>query len=339
MKPRHRLIAPLPPGPLDVVGDVHGELGLLERLLVKLGRDPVTFEATDARAANRSLVFVGDLVDRGPDSVEVLRRVMPAVREGRALCVMGNHELNALRVPDLVDHSHWFHGGGPGPATMPQAVLPPDEKAAVLAFFRSLPLALEREDVVVVHASWDPASADRLRDAKDPVDAWHHAHNLTPPGGWEAAVDPDDPAAADAQLVRRNANPVRRLTAGPEFLSPQPFEIHGRRFRHARTPWWDAWAGPPYVIFGHYWRRPNETPPEGDPALPFGGHGPRDELGLPGADGRPSAMCIDHCAGASWQRRPPAVAAGVASIATDLSAFRWPERELVFAGHGPRPLP
>ncbi|BAM03985.1 metallophosphoesterase [Phycisphaera mikurensis] len=330
MKQRHRLIAPMPPGPLDVVGDVHGELGLLERLLERLGRDPVTLGPTGRRAAGRSLVFVGDLVDRGPDSVGVLRRVMPAVRERRAFCVMGNHELNALRVPDAVDHSHWFHGGGVGPPTMPQAVLPPEQRADVLGFFRSLPLALEREDVVAVHACWDAASADRLRGADDPVDAWRRAHDLTPPGGWEAAVDPADPAAADARLVRRNANPVRRLTAGPEHRAPHPFRIHDRVFRDARTPWWDAYAGPPYVIFGHYWRRPGETPAVGDPALPFGGHGPTDELGLPGSDGRRSAMCIDHCAGASWQRRPPAVAAGVAPIATGLSAFRWPERELVF---------
>ena len=329
MKPRHRLIAPLPPGPLDVIGDVHGELGLLERLLVKLGRDPVTLGPAGPRARGRSLVFVGDLVDRGPDSVGVLDRVMPAVAAGRARCVMGNHELNALRVPDRVDHGFWFHGEGPEPPTMPQAVLPPGRKPGVLAFFRSLPLALEREDVVVVHASWDPASADRLRDQDDPIEAWRVAHRAEPPGGWASRVDPGDPAAADAQVLRRNANPVRRLTAGPEHLAPFPFEVNGRRYRHARTPWWESWAGPPYVVFGHYWRRPDRTPPTGDPAHPFGGRGPREQLGRPG--GPPSAMCIDHCAGASWQARPSAVAAGVASIATDLSAFRWPERELVFA--------
>ncbi len=328
------LIAALPPGPLDVVGDVHGELGLLGALLPKLGRDPQTLDPVDDRAHGRTLVFVGDLIDRGPDSVAVLDLVMPAVRDGRALCVLGNHELNAIRVPgqDLVDHSHWFHGVGDAPPTMPQAVLPAERKEEVLGFFRTLPLALVREDVAVVHAAYDADAVAWLRERTDAVDAWQEAHRAEPPGGWPSLVDPDDPAAADARLVRRNRNPVRRLTAGPEHRAPQPFRIHDRIFRDARTPWWDRHAGPPYVVFGHYWRRPGETPPTGDPALPFGGHGPTDELGLPGADGRPSAMCIDHCAGASWQQRPPAVAAGVDAIATDLSAFRWPERELVFAG-------
>lgn len=326
------LIRDLPPGPLDIVGDVHGEIELLTRLLVKLGRDPLTLQAATPASAGRSLVFVGDLVDRGPDTVAVLDRVMPAVRAGRAWCVLGNHELNALRVPSQVDHSHWFHGSGAAPVAMPQTVLPPEQQEVVLAFFRSLPLALVREDVAVVHAAWDAEAVQWLRGRDDAVAAWNLAHRTAPPGGWDSRVNPADPAAADARLVRRNANPVRRLTTGPEHRADAPFRIRDRVFNDARTPWWDRHAGPPFVVFGHYWRRPRETPPPGDPALPFGGHGPEDELGLPGADGRLSAMCIDHCAGARWQQRPPAVAAGERTIATDLSAFRWPERELVFAG-------
>jgi polynucleotide kinase-phosphatase len=88
-------------GPFDIVGDVHGCRAELETLLRTLGwtliRDgagrPVNAEHPDGRTA----VFVGDLVDRGPDSPGVLRLVMGMVAAGTALCVPGNHEQKLLR--------------------------------------------------------------------------------------------------------------------------------------------------------------------------------------------------------------------------------------------------
>ncbi len=88
-------------GPFDVIGDVHGCRAELEVLLTDLGyaldRDergrPVTARHPDGRRA----VFVGDLVDRGPDTPGVLRLVMGMVASGYALCVSGNHENKLLR--------------------------------------------------------------------------------------------------------------------------------------------------------------------------------------------------------------------------------------------------
>lgn len=73
-------------GPFDIVGDIHGCSAELEALLAKLGY------ADGVHPEGRTAVFVGDLVDRGPDSPAVLRRVMAMVRSGNALCVPGNHE-------------------------------------------------------------------------------------------------------------------------------------------------------------------------------------------------------------------------------------------------------
>ncbi|MFF4707771.1 polynucleotide kinase-phosphatase [Streptomyces sp. NPDC001288] len=73
-------------GPFDIVGDIHGCSLELEALLAKLGY------ADGVHPEGRTAVFVGDLVDRGPDSPGVLRRVMSMVRSGNALCVPGNHE-------------------------------------------------------------------------------------------------------------------------------------------------------------------------------------------------------------------------------------------------------
>ncbi|MDX3691999.1 polynucleotide kinase-phosphatase [Streptomyces europaeiscabiei] len=73
-------------GPFDIVGDIHGCASELESLLGKLGYVDGT------HPQGRTAVFVGDLVDRGPDSPGVLRRVMSMVGSGDALCVPGNHE-------------------------------------------------------------------------------------------------------------------------------------------------------------------------------------------------------------------------------------------------------
>ncbi|MFE9494329.1 polynucleotide kinase-phosphatase [Streptomyces collinus] len=73
-------------GPFDVIGDVHGCSAELEALLTALGYDD------GVHPDGRTAVFVGDLVDRGPDTPGVLRRVMSMVKDGHALCVPGNHE-------------------------------------------------------------------------------------------------------------------------------------------------------------------------------------------------------------------------------------------------------
>ncbi|MDX3450909.1 polynucleotide kinase-phosphatase [Streptomyces sp. ME02-8801-2C] len=73
-------------GPFDIIGDIHGCASELESLLGTLGYED------GVHPAGRTAVFVGDLVDRGPDSPGVLRRVMAMVGSGNALCVPGNHE-------------------------------------------------------------------------------------------------------------------------------------------------------------------------------------------------------------------------------------------------------
>ncbi|OXY96756.1 polynucleotide kinase-phosphatase [Streptomyces diastatochromogenes] len=73
-------------GPFDIIGDIHGCASELESLLAELGY------SDGVHPDGRTAVFVGDLVDRGPDSPGVLRRVMSMVGSGNALCVPGNHE-------------------------------------------------------------------------------------------------------------------------------------------------------------------------------------------------------------------------------------------------------
>ncbi len=89
-------------GPFDVIGDVHGCRAELEELLGALGyavvRDGGGHPVGARHPEGRTAVFVGDLVDRGPDSPGVLRLVMGMVGDGDALCVQGNHENKLVRV-------------------------------------------------------------------------------------------------------------------------------------------------------------------------------------------------------------------------------------------------
>lgn len=88
-------------GPFDVIGDVHGCRAELESLLTRLGylltRDDAGRPVDAAHPDGRTAVFVGDLVDRGPDTPGVLRLVMGMVAAGTALCVAGNHEHKLVR--------------------------------------------------------------------------------------------------------------------------------------------------------------------------------------------------------------------------------------------------
>jgi protein phosphatase len=80
-------------GPFDIFGDVHGCRAELELLLSRLGYDLQSGRHPDGR----KVVFLGDLVDRGPDTPGVLRRVIAMVEADSALCVPGNHDVKLMR--------------------------------------------------------------------------------------------------------------------------------------------------------------------------------------------------------------------------------------------------
>jgi protein phosphatase len=86
-------------GPFDIVGDVHGCIDELLELLSALG---YLIEMRDGQYAvqppeGRKLIFVGDLVDRGPGTPEVLRLVSSLVRAGQAFCIPGNHDVKLVK--------------------------------------------------------------------------------------------------------------------------------------------------------------------------------------------------------------------------------------------------
>lgn len=97
------LVQSLPQGALDIVGDIHGEHDALCALLRHLG-----YDAGGRHPEGRTLVFVGDLCDRGPDSPAVIEHVQRLMDAGRACAVIGNHEINLLR-EEAKDGSGWAY--------------------------------------------------------------------------------------------------------------------------------------------------------------------------------------------------------------------------------------
>jgi protein phosphatase len=86
-------------GPFDIVGDIHGCFDELVELLGQLGYtiNQENGQYTASSPDGRKLVFVGDLVDRGPGTVQVLRLVSHLVQSGQAFCVPGNHDMKLVR--------------------------------------------------------------------------------------------------------------------------------------------------------------------------------------------------------------------------------------------------
>src|SRR6266478_9737967 len=91
-------------GPFDIIGDIHGCFDELVELLTQLGYSIEKQTNADGSPGisvkppeGRKLVFLGDLVDRGPKIPEVLRLTMSMVQGGAALCVPGNHDVKLMR--------------------------------------------------------------------------------------------------------------------------------------------------------------------------------------------------------------------------------------------------
>ncbi|GAB4479390.1 MAG: hypothetical protein Kow00124_24960 [Anaerolineae bacterium] len=147
-------------GPFDIIGDVHGCLDELVELLGLLGcrieGDPAAPDAGEViPPPGRTVVFLGDYVDRGPAPVGVLRLVMGMHAAGTAICVQGNHDVKLARALEgrQVRQIHGLRETLAALQEEPQAF-----REAVRAFIRGLNphYALDDERLVVAHAGMLP---------------------------------------------------------------------------------------------------------------------------------------------------------------------------------------
>ena len=132
-----------------LIGDVQGCDEALGRLLHTIDFSP----------SRDTLYLLGDLVNRGPDSLAVLRRLQAL--GGSAQCVLGNHDLHALAVAAGVRR--------PGRMDTLQPLLQADDRGALLAWLRQQAMALQAHGVLMVHAGVLPAwsAADTLAHAAE----------------------------------------------------------------------------------------------------------------------------------------------------------------------------
>jgi protein phosphatase len=134
-------------GPFDIIGDIHGCWQELQDLLTQLG-----WNAEDGtHPEGRKLVFLGDLVDRGPSSVPVLKFAMDLVKQNRAIWVPGNHDIKLSRALAGKEVSQ-KHGLA---ATMEElAKETPEFRKEVEEFIKALPshAVLDDGKLCVAHA-------------------------------------------------------------------------------------------------------------------------------------------------------------------------------------------
>ncbi|MER1969094.1 metallophosphoesterase [Castellaniella sp. GW247-6E4] len=335
------LLQTIPEEPLAIIGDIHGEIDALSALLDHLERDP---------RSRRRLVFIGDLCDRGPDSVGVIARVRELVNQDRAWVILGNHEINLLN-DDAKDGSGWYFDSREAPDQTfyaPFNRATPEQRPVIREFFSGLPLALQSPSLRIVHAAWDPASIDAIAGIRrgeliDAMRHWNervraaaqanglHTRYLEEKTRWAAELeDPDNPppylhAVADYEALEQQYNPVKRLTSGIEARSTTPF-YSGNRWRYSdRTAWWNDYQGALPVVIGHYWRMfdlPSRASASRysllfDGVAPTAWHGREQKV-----------FCVDYSAGARWRERRANGHTG--QLKFRLAALLWPERALVY---------
>ena len=337
-----KLIGKLFDGPIDIVGDVHGEFAALDRLMTALGYDDA-----GRHPVGRRLVFVGDLTDRGPDSPAVLDRVAAMVGAGRAQCIVGNHELNLLR--DVPKHGNgwWVAPGVLG--RLPAVPVDPLSKARFTEFVGGLPIALKRDDLRVVHACWAKQAIDALRrrEAED-IDVlglyrlyvadyerrWSTAEEAAALEAEAAGIDLEDEATPPPLLPRlakrdaqyQTSNAVTVLTSGVEAPTAKPFWAGGKWRMVERVKWWQRYDDPVPVVIGHYWRRWSDAPAawtdKYGPDL-FDGIEPHHWMGCRG-----NVYCVDFSVGGRSEQR----LRGEPEHVCQLAALRVPEWRVVHDG-------
>ncbi len=325
---------------LDIIGDVHGEIEALNNLLSELG-----YAEDGSHKNSRRLVFVGDLVDRGPDSPAVVERVMELVNRGAAQCVLGNHELNLL-LGLVKKDNHWFSIPDDSDEH-PAELVSQEQQKSFLEFFAQLPLALENSRIRVAHACWHPESIARLRQDQAlglSVVELHERYRQTieqdlesrPVWGefqndkqvWKNRLTDDCPkpdmlnsfATIDSEHQMRN--PIKVVTSGVEVPAREPFPAGGKWRFVGRRRWWDDTSHPEMIVIGHYWRNVCEgvvcDEKRFGPCL-FDGIPPNAWMGT-----RNRVYCIDFSVGSR-----PSERGKNQEFTGKLSAFRYPEEEVM----------
>ena len=257
----------------DIIGDIHGHADRLEALLGKLG-----YSRRDGawRHPDRSVIFVGDFIDRGPGQLPTLKLVSAMIEAGSAKATMGNHEFNAIAwaTPDPVNKGLYLRprhdekgekNRRQHEAFLREVEVDSKQHGGWIQWFYELPLWIQEPNIQVVHACWSPKDMDLLRP---------HllGNNRLTPEVVEAASRIGTPINGAIETVLKGVEV--RLPDGYSFTDKDGHVRH-----EVRTKWWnpdlttyrDAYIGPSGVSIPDI-RIPNhQRIPEPDRAT-FIGH-------------------------------------------------------------------
>lgn len=269
----------------DIIGDIHGCAKTLERLLQKLD-----YQLLDGayKHPTRQVVFVGDILDRGPHIREALHLVKNMVDAGSALCIMGNHEYDAICYTTVVRDGaaptylrpHTPRHNRLIAETLEQFAAFPEEWRMFLEWFKTLPLFLELPGFRVVHACWDDElirkfkqryggnhvdldfilqSADRNSFAGLFMDRLTRGTGLSLPDGITIkGRDGYERNSFRTKFWSRHPKTYRDVVFQPD---PLPEELAGRELKRPeveRLLHYDPQAVPVFV--GHYWLQGTPKP-------------------------------------------------------------------------------
>ncbi|MDN2483596.1 metallophosphoesterase [Vibrio agarivorans] len=211
---------------LYFVGDIHGQNRKLQALIQDL-----SISATDDK-----LVFLGDLIDNSDCSstqqLEVLNQVKQLMDNGQALCVMGNHEFNAIGwMIKRQDGRYCRDRSKAGNLRQHQAFLDEVVEDSVLhkewvEWFKTLPLFLNFGDVRAIHACWHEESIERLT-------SYLNSDNTLKEQHWRDAFDEHH------ELYHL----IETLLKGPEVSLPEGCHFedkHGNIRTNIRVAWWKS---------------------------------------------------------------------------------------------------
>jgi len=228
-----REVIPMVTQGYDIIGDIHGYAQSLERLLQKM-----EYRQTIGgyyQHPTRKAIFVGDLIDRGPENFRTMEIVKAMADAGSAQIVMGNHEYNALCYHTQNSNGHFLRPHNEKNFNQHQRVLEEiDERGdkewnIYLEWFRQMPLFLEMEDFRVIHACWHAPSIDFLKRV-------------------ETSIRDNRGRLTDNFLIRSaikdtgEYNTVEFILKGDEILLPHDhpgvYDRDGNYRRKTRVKWW-----------------------------------------------------------------------------------------------------
>jgi hypothetical protein len=214
----------------DVIGDVHGHADRLRRLLASMGyaeRHGVWSHP------DRTAVFLGDLIDRGPGQLDTLRMVRAMVEAGAAQVVLGNHEFNAIAYatndpvrPDYC-RPHSDRNTSQHEAFLADIAFGSALHRAIIDWFTTIPLWLDLGGLRVVHACW---SSDHIGHLEAEVGAGNTLTERIVIDGTTKGTPTYDA--------------IETVLKGPEVHldGARYLDKDGQERDHARLRWWDGEA-------------------------------------------------------------------------------------------------